>query len=192
MIGELPTELEIGKERWGIRSDFRIALLIFQAFGDMELIQKEKTFLMLDALIVNFNKLPREYYQEAVEKAVFFLDGGNGDEQYEGNEIIRNNIKTLDWEQDERYLFAAVNKAAGKEIRSEKYLHWWTFLSYFQEIGECVLSSIMSIRYKKAKGIRLEKSEQQYYRENKSIIDIKKKYTAEELAEREYWNRLLG
>ena len=37
MIGQLPTTIKINDTDWAIRSDFRVALLIFQAFSDPEL-----------------------------------------------------------------------------------------------------------------------------------------------------------
>ena len=66
-IGELPKSLKVNNEDWAIRSDFRVALTIFQAFNDVELSQKEKTIAMLDCLYEDF-KLMREYeYEEAIK-----------------------------------------------------------------------------------------------------------------------------
>lgn len=56
-------------------------------------------------------------------------------------------------------------------------VHWWTFLSAYTEIGDCLFAQIVGIRSKKAKGKRLDKSEQEFYRKNKSIVDIKVRYT---------------
>lgn len=42
MIGLLPTSLEIDGEQYEINSDFRIALLIFEAYADKELTYGEK------------------------------------------------------------------------------------------------------------------------------------------------------
>jgi hypothetical protein len=48
------------------------------------------------------------------------------------------------------------------------------------EIGECTFSNIVSIREKKIKGKKLEKYEQEFYRENRKLIDLPHKLTAEE------------
>ena len=58
------------------------------------------------------------------------------------------------------------------------------------EIGESLFSNVVSIRQKKAKGQPLEKWEKEYYKENKALIDLKEKYTEEELAEQERFKRL--
>jgi len=71
-------------------------------------------------------------------------------------------------------------------------MHWWTFLGYFNEIGECLLSTVINIRQKKNKGKKLEKYEQEFYRANKSLIDIKTRYTPEEQAEKERLLKLLN
>ena len=50
MIGRLPKELNVNGIDRAIRSDFRVALLIFQAFNDPELSDQEKAWVMLDCL----------------------------------------------------------------------------------------------------------------------------------------------
>ena len=42
-------------------------------------------------------------------------------------------------------------------------------------IGEGLFSNIVRIRHKKAKGKKLEKYEQEFYKENKSLIDFETK-----------------
>ena len=86
----------------------------------------------------------------------------------------------MDWEQDEQLIFSAVNDIARVETRIQPYIHWWTFLGYFNEIKEGLFSSVIMIRQKRAKGKTLDKSEREFYRENKELIDLKQKYTPEE------------
>ena len=188
MIGRLPKSLNVNGIDRAIRSDFRVALLIFQAFNDQELSEQEKAWVMLDCLYVDLENIPPEDYQSAHDQAVWFLDGGI----QEGETKYRASKKVLDWEQDEQIIFSAVNKVAGKETRAVDYMHWWTFLGYFNEIGEGLLSTVINIRQKKNKGKRLEKHEQEFYRENKTLIDIKTRLTPEEQAEKEYFEKLLG
>lgn len=188
MIGQLPKQLNVNGIDRAIRSDFRVALLIFQAFNDPELSEREKSWVMLDCLYEDFNSIPPEDYQAAHDQAVWFLDGGV---DFGENSKYQQSKKVLDWEQDERMIFSAVNKVAGTETRATEYLHWWTFLGYFNEIGEGLLSTVINIRQKKIKGKKLEKYEQEFYRENKSLIDIKTRLSAEEQAEKEYIMKLL-
>ena len=98
----------------------------------------------------------------------------------------------LDWEQDAQMIVADVNKVAGTEIRAMPFLHWWTFMAYFNAIGEGQLSTLVSIRDKLRRGKKLEKWEQEYYRKNKERVDLRKRYSAEELAEQERLKKLLG
>lgn len=59
-------------------------------------------------------------------------------------------------------------------------LHWWTFLSAYYEIGDCLFAQIVRIREKKAKGKALDKSDREFYRKNRALIDIKTHYTEAE------------
>lgn len=190
MIGQLPRKLNINGVDRAIRSDFRVALLIFQACADQELSDQEKAMVMIECLYEDFENILPDDYQEANDKATWFLDGGGLDETKKTNH--QKAKKVMDWEQDEQLIFSSVNKIAGYETRSIEYLHWWTFLGFFNEIGEGLLSTVISIRQKKNKGKKLEKHEQEFYRENQKLIDIKPKLTKEEQEEIDYWNKLLG
>lgn len=182
MIGELPKFLEVDGEEYEIRTDFRVALLIFQALNDPELSEREKAIVYLESL---YKQIP-DNLEEAFKKASWFLDGGSIPKSKKAPK------KLIDWEQDENILFPALNKVAGFETRSIEYLHWWTFLGYFNEIGEGLWSQVINIRSKKAKHKKLEKWEEEFYKEHREIIDLKKKYTPEELAEMERINKLLS
>lgn len=185
MIGQLPKNLIVNGVQRAIRSDFRVALLIFQAYADPELSDQEKSIVMLDCLYEDSDSFTQEDYQDAIEQAVWFLDGGRKlDED-------KNAKKVLDWEQDEQLIFPAINKASGYEVRAVEFLHWWTFLGYFNEIGEGLISTVIGIRQKKSKGKKLEKYEQEFYRDNKRLIDLNTRYSEAEKAEIERLNKLL-
>lgn len=193
MIGLLPDTLNVGGVDYKICTDYKIALLIFEAFSDSDLSDAEKGVIMLDCLFENFEKIPSEYLEEAMRKASFFLDGVQEDEGVISTDTRPNNEPVLiSWKQDEKMIFAAVNKVAGCEVRALPELHWWTFLGYFSEIGECLLNTVISIRRKKAKGKKLESWEKEFYKNNRDIIDIKKQYSKSEQARRSYLNALLN
>lgn len=173
MIGLLPVSLEIDGEQYEINTDFRIALLIFEAYSDKGLSDYEKAAVCLNCL---YKEVP-ENTDEAMKKAVWFLDGGDVPKPKKAPARI------IDWSYDESIIFPAVNKVAGFETRSAKYVHWWTFLGYFSEIGEGLYSQVMNIRQKKAKGKKLEKWEKEFYSEHKELVDIKEKLTPEQQAE---------
>lgn len=168
MIGRLPTTLEIGGTEYSIRTDFRDALTILEALGDPELDDKQKLFVMLFDLYEDFEDIPQDDYEEAVKKANWFLNGGQESEP-------GNHPRVMDWEQDEALIFPAVNNVAGFETRSAEYVHWWTFLGYFMEVHDGVFSQVMSLRQKKAKGKKLEKWEQEFWRNNKRLCVLERK-----------------
>ena len=184
MIGILPKTLAVDDVAYPIRSDYRVALLIFEAYDSPDLDIIEKNEICLDSLYLDYKSIPDQ--KKAFEQAIWFLDGGD----IEKKQV--SDIKVMDWEQDEKIIFPAVNKVAGCEVRALDYMHWWTFLGFFGEIGEGLMSTVMHIRRKKAKGKKLDKYEQEIYRENKDLIVLKKKYTDDEQAEKERLKKELG
>lgn len=179
MIGLLPTSLEVGGRKHKIRTDYRVILELFQAFNDETLTDSDKVFICLNGLYVNPDDIPSECLEEALQKANWFLDGGD---------IPKSKAtpdRTFDWKHDEYMIFSAVNKTAGCEVRALKYLHWWSFLGYFSESGESLLSTVLSIRIKKMKGKQLDKSEREFYNEHKNLINILSEQDKKDLKETE-------
>lgn len=184
MVWELPTHLEVGGASCPIRTDYRDILKILIAFADPDLAAEDKMYVCLRILYLTLDDLPREKYPEAYEAAIRFIDN-DADPQ------PRQGPRTMDWEQDAPLLFPAVNRAAGYEVRTAEYLHWWTFLGYFMEIKDSVYASVLGLRQKKAKGKKLEKWEKEYWQANKKICQLDQKLTEEEKEEKERLNALL-
>lgn len=170
MIGVLPTSLTVDSRTYEINSDYRVALLILQAFNDPQLDDFAKCMVCLKCL---YKEIPQNI-DAAIERAVWFLDCGDGPKQEKSPK------KLMDWEQDEQLIFPALNKVAGYEIRSVNYLHWWSFLGLFNEVGDGLYSQVMNIRAKKAKGKKLDKYEREFYITHRELIDLKPKLTAKE------------
>lgn len=120
----------------------------------------------MEIMFPDCDNIPYEHWQEALNKVSEFIDMGISDD--------RKKPKTMDWEQDAPILIPAINKVLNCEIRAQKYIHWWTFLGAYMEIGESLFSNVIHIRQKKASGKKLEKWEEAFYKENKSLIDFKK------------------
>ena len=168
MIGVLPKSLTVGNKEYEIRTDFRVILRIYEAFEDSELTENDKAEVCVRCLYPDYNEIPFEDMQEAVDKAYWFV--GGGDMPHSKPE----EIKMLDWKQDESILVPAVSRAAGvPDIRECAHIHWWTFLGLFGEIGEGLFSTVMNIRQKKAKGKPLETWEKEFYRKNADLINIR-------------------
>lgn len=175
---ELPTTLSVGGKAWKIRTDFRAVLDILKYFNDPEYESDERLEICLDILYENYESMPVSSKREALEKAFEFIDMGLKDDG-------KQKPHTMDWEQDAAVIIPSVNRVLGREIRSLEYMHWWTFLGAYMEIGESLFSEIIGIRIKKSKGKKLEKWEQEFYRDNRTLIDLKSKYTETEKEEQE-------
>lgn len=186
-FGDLPEVLSVNGNPRSIRSDFRDILNIIMAFDDPDLEDREKVYVCLVVLYEDFEDIDPEDYEEAFKAAVDFIDQGTGNEEAE-----KKHPRTMDWAQDENLLFPAVNKVAGFETRTVEYLHWWTFIGYFMEITDGAFATILSLRTKKAKHKPLEKWEQEFWRANNGICALKERLSAEEQAERDRLNELLG
>ena len=171
---EFPTSLNIGGVDYEIRTDYRAVLDLLTALNDEELTDTDpqieaymKSRVILEIMFPQCDDIPEEYTQEALDKVIEFIDMGITEDS--------KKPKTMDWEQDAPILIPAINKVLNTEIRAQKHIHWWTFLGAYMEIGESLFSNIVHIRQKKAKGKKLEKWEQDFYKENKSLIDFKQK-----------------
>ena len=171
----MPKALEVHGKAYAVRTDYRVALTIFEAFNDKSLLPQLVAPTVTQCL---YKSVPDDA-EEAYKKAVWFLDGGDMPKPKKAPK------RMIDWEQDEYLIFPALNKVAGCELRSVEYLHWWTFLGLFNEIGEGLYSQVMSIRTKLASGKKLEKWEREFFEKHKELIVVKEKHTAEEQAELE-------
>ena len=162
----LPTTVTIGDEEIPIRSDFRAILDIMEAFNDPNLDDYDKTEVMLDIFYPEPDRITD--MQEAINQCLIFMDGG----KKQGTK--KKSPRLVDWEQDFDHIIAPVNRVLGYEARAVEYLHWWTFLAAYMEIGgDCVFSQVVSIRDKKARGKKLEKHEREWYRRNRDMVDLK-------------------
>ena len=144
---ELPTSLNVNGCDYEIRTDYRVILDILMAMNDPDILlpemdEKEKNaervMTMLQILYIDFDSIPVSDWKEAAEKAKEFIDCGLSEDG-------RYHPKIMDWKQDAAIIVPAINKVSGTDIRADKYVHWWTFMSYYLEIGDCLFSSVINI-----------------------------------------------
>lgn len=176
----LPTVLEVGGAEYAIRSDYRDVLNICAALSDPDLDGQEKALVLLDSFYPVFSEMPPEHYQEAIQMCFWFINGGEKDSG-------KKSPRLVDWEQDFKHIIAPINRVAGLEVRTVEYMHWWTFLAYFNEIGDCLFAQIVRIRDRKAKGKTLDKGDREWYRQNRELVDFKRKYSEAEEALLKEW-----
>ena len=116
---ELPTSLEVGGKEYAIRTDYRVILDILAAMNDPEIFvpgmtegekKMEQSMTMLQILYIDFDSMPPKDWQEAMKKAVDFIDCGiKGDD--------KPKPRSMDWEQDAPIIAPEISKIAGRDIR---------------------------------------------------------------------------
>lgn len=145
----------------------------FLALEDEELTKKEK---IATALIIFYDgfetiaDLDQFDVKEAFEQMCLFFNCGQP-------EVVGKQMSysVIDWDKDSQLICSAINKVAGKEIREQPYLHWWTFMGYFLAIGQSSLSTVVSIRDKIMHGKKLEKWEKDFRINNPKYFMMKSK-----------------
>lgn len=164
---EIPTQITVGEQSFTIRDkgDYRIVLDCFAYLSDDELTEQESLYACLIAFYEAFNDFDDVLKCEVdlnilIEKMFSFF---NCDDTNPG---IKKPYKVIDWEGDSQLICSAINKVAQQEVRAVEYMHWWTFMGYFCEIGESTLATVVGIREKMMKGKKLEKYEKEFRRDN--------------------------
>lgn len=174
VIYSLPTSVEVNGTEYTIQSDYRAVLDILTALSDGDLDEQDKAEAALTIFYPEFSSIPASDYQEALNQCFRFIDHGQGAKTQGKQPAV------MSWEQDFDMIISPVNRIAGCEVRSLPYLHWWSFLSYYMEIGDCLFAQVVAIRDKKARGKPLDKQEREFYRRNRKMVDLKTTYTEAE------------
>lgn len=183
----LPISVEIDGTEYAIRNkcDYRVVLDVISALNDEELEMEHRAECALFIFYGN-DELDTEYkvlksfktkknVQVALDEIIKIINLGK--------EIEREEYKPqlMDWQHDFPQLAPPISRVLGYSVRdANHYTHWWDFIGAYMEIGECAFSNVISIRSKKQKGKKLETWEQEFYRENRKMIDLPRKLTAEE------------
>lgn len=176
MNWDLPTTVKISNKTLKIRNncDYRVVLDVIEALNDIELDIKNR---IKCALLIFYENLEDcDDLESAIKEMMKIIN--NGEEQTAKQE---DKPRLMDWDYDFTLIAPAISRVLGYSVRdAKKYTHWYDFIGAYMEIGECTFSTIVSIRSKRAKGKKLEKWEQEFYRENKKAVDLPPKITDEE------------
>lgn len=174
MIYDLPINMEVGGTVHEIRWEYRAALDMCAALSDPGLDNSDKAQALLQIFYPEWERIEPKHYQEAIDKCAWFLNGGSEEEP------TRKAPKLMDWEQDFQLIVSPINRVIGREIRDPTPLHWWTFLSAYYEIGDCLFAHVVRIREAKAKHRPLDKADAEWYRKNRHLVDFKQRYSEQE------------
>ena len=163
----IPTSIDIAGKQFKIRNngDYRMVLDCFSALNDAELNTEERLFCSLIIFYEDLNDLSDIQLLPDVQLAIvemfkFFNCGASGEN------AKKVPYKLIDWDADSQIICSAVNRVAGTEVRAEPYIHWWTFMGYYSAIGECLLSTVITIRDKIMRGKKLEQHEREFRQQN--------------------------
>jgi len=167
---ELPKSMIVNGNEYKFCSDFREILEVIIPLNDPDLLEEEKIFCSANLFFEDFESVRNEDVNDCISQMMKFISGNKVEDSKQDTKPV------MDWEKDLSLIIAPINRIANHDIRDDEYIHWWTFLSYFMEIGECTFSTYVGIRTKRNKGKKLEDYEKEIYKNNKSAIDIVKKY----------------
>lgn len=177
-LWSLPTALTVGGQEVPIRADFRQVLTVLQALEDEDL-----------PLFARWRKALRLFYcdpiappdrQEAMEQLCGFISC---------YQTPKPGPRLMSWSHDAHLIAAQVNQVAGREVRQEQFLHWWTFLGYFHAIGPGPFAQVVAIREKLRTGKPLDQDEQRFYSSNRDLVRLPESLRVRR--EKEYLESLL-
>ena len=171
MNWELPQSVEVHGTAYPIRTDYRCILDILTDLSDPEADGQERALAVLMGLYPDFDDMPPEHYEDAIQAGIHFINCDSGDAPHKAPRL-------LDWEQDYSLMIAPINRVVGLEVRSLEYMHWYTFLAAYQEIGDCTFAQVVRIRDHLARGKQLDKSDREWYQKNRHLVDFKRRYTS--------------
>jgi hypothetical protein len=176
MMWDLPLSVEIDGEQHAIRNkcDYRVILDVISALNDEELEMENRVQCALIIFYEDVSKIKN--VKEAIEGMFRVINLG---EENDGKQEEKPRV--MDWEQDFNYISPPVSRVLGYSVRdANRHTHWFDFVGAYMEIGECTFANVVSIRNKKMRGKKLEKWEEEFYRENRKIVDLKMKLTTDE------------
>lgn len=183
MNWSLPTKIKINEKEYPIRNkcDYRVVLDVISALNDEELEMKHRIECALCIFYGKSNENVKEVLETLNDIETATIEMLKIINLGEKNEEEQPKAKLMDWEHDFPQLAPPISRILGYSVRNEEnYTHWYDFVGAYMEIGECAFSTVVSIRKKRLKGAKLEKWEQEFYKENKKTIDLPQNLTEEE------------
>lgn len=179
-LWQLPVTVRLQDTTFDLHADFRDILEIFTYLEDPDLPEAVRWRIAL-ALFYE-QPVPLKLQQEAIAYLCSFITAGRQDPP---------GPRLISWQQDADAIISGVNRAAGQELRCLPFVHWWSFLGWFHAMGDGQLSTLVYLRSKLNRGKALSGWEKEFYRENRHRVDLPKRYSQEELQQRQALQQLL-
>lgn len=175
-LWNLPETAVLEGKHYRLHTDFRDVLEIFSYLQDPDLPEPVRWRIAM-ALFYE-EPVPQAHWQAALDYLVFFLSCGGQDQP---------GPRLMDWDHDAQAILAGVNRAAGREVREMKHVHWWSFLSWFHAMEPGQLSMLVSIRDRLRRGKPLEPWQQEFYRANPKAVELPQRISSRERQQRAAW-----
>lgn len=173
LTSQLPKKIKVNNHIYDINYDYRSIINILLAFEDTELTYEEKLFIMVSNLYKD--EIPSEDMEEAIEKAIKFIDCG---EDYSAN---KTKSRVYSFDKDANYIFTGINSTHHIDIDEKPDLHWWKFVSFFMDMSsECMFGELVYYRTRKAEG-KLTKEEKTQYEKIKDLVELEQVHVQSEV-----------
>lgn len=172
MLNIILDGLPVEYEGYLIRTDFRIGIQISEALNDVNLAEPEK---MITAMGLLYGAGVPSDIQLASEGLRWFMSGGQPGE----DNVPDGKPPTLDFEQDNRFIYSAFRARYGIDLTRER-MHWFAFLAMLSDLGGCSLSDIIGVRG--ADLSQLSDSQRKHYAELQAKFRIKPKMSDGDIA----------
>ena len=182
LLDRFPGSVTVQGQDVPIDADFRAAIRVLLLFDDPQLADAEKR-MEACRLLYGDAVQPAE---EAYSQLCWFLNCGKDAGRGHGG-----GGAPYSWEHDAQYIYTAIQQTYGKDLDAINFLHWWKFMGMFLDLGECFFSRILYYRAQRRTG-KLTEDEKRVVAGMLDIIDIPAKLSAEEQAEIDEFERLLG
>ena len=177
----LPMQAELGGVRYAIRSDYRDVLELLRWLNgqaDPALDQSERWYVAMRLFYPEFAALPQPLWPDATQFLTEFLAAGRREQPRPGPAL-------MDWQQDAPLIAAGISKAAGQDVRTLPYLHWWSFFGWFDSIADGPFATVVALRDKLRRGKKLEPWEREFYRAHRAEVDLHRPASPEADAEKQ-------
>jgi hypothetical protein len=167
-------------------TDFRTCLRIILAFEDPELADVEKRMVLIE----NLYPEPPDDLERAVELGIWFLDGGEEEQNKEDQEQEQEEGKLYSFSKDAPFIFSAFRQTHGIDLETVEDLHWWKFLYLFMDLGEeTFFVRLISLRSRLVDGTA-SKEERKAARKMEKLLEVPQ-IKKMNLAEMESANRFM-
>lgn len=132
----LPTTVEIDGIEYPINTGFKDCLRVILAYEDVDLTPQEKQIILLS----NMYPEPPHDLNKALERANWFLNGGNDNSEKD------DSPRVISFSKDSNLIFAAFRQTHNIDL-SNANLHWWQFMALFMDLGsETTFCQLVSLR----------------------------------------------